>query len=158
MEGDKFTTIVAIVDQEIDINMFLSKVTTSSTGAACIFSGIVRGVTTRGLHRQTSLVEYEAYAKMAETKMLQIAQDIRSRWNDIEGIAIVQRVGTVFPGTISVIIICTAPHRDSGIFEAAHYGIDRLKEVVPIWKKEVGSEGEEWIEGNYLPQKGDRDI
>jgi molybdopterin synthase catalytic subunit len=155
MEGDKFTTIVAIVDHEIDINLILSKVTYSSTGAACIFSGIVRGVTTRGLPRQTSHLEYEAYAKMAETKMLQIAQEIRSRWNDVEGIAMVQRTGKIFPGTISVIIICTSPHRDSGIFEAAHYGIDRLKEVVPIWKKEVGSAGEEWIEGDYLPQKGD---
>jgi molybdopterin synthase catalytic subunit len=92
---------------------------------------------------------------MAETKMLQISQEIRSRWSGVEGIAIVQRVGTIFPGTISVVIICTSPHRDSGIFEAAHYGIDRLKEVVPIWKKEVSSTGEEWIEGDYLPLKGD---
>ena len=155
MDREKFPTLVTIVDHEIDMNMILGKVTTLRTGAACMFSGIVRGVTTRGLHRQTNHLEYEAYAQMAETKMLQIAQDIRSRWNDIEGIAIVQRVGTVFPGTISVIIICTAPHRDSGIFEAAHYGIDRLKEVVPIWKKEVSNTGEEWIEGDYLPQKGD---
>ena len=92
---------------------------------------------------------------MAETKMLQISQEIRSRWKDVEGIAIVQRTGTIFPGTISVVIICTSSHRDSGIFEAAHYGIDRLKEIVPIWKKEVSSDGEEWIEGDYLPEKGD---
>jgi molybdopterin synthase catalytic subunit len=158
MEGENLITVVAVVDHEIDINMFLGKVTSSSTGAACIFSGIVRGVTTKGLHRQTSHLEYEAYARMAETKMHQISLEIRSRWNDVEGIAMVQRTGRIYPGSISVIIICTSPHRDSGIFEAAHYGIDRLKEVVPIWKKEVGSEGEEWIEGNYLPQKGDRDI
>jgi len=54
-----------------------------------------------------------------------------------------------------VIIACSASHRDTGVFEAARYGIDRLKEIVPIWKKEVGSQGEVWIEGEYVPQEGD---
>lgn len=155
MKREQSPTLVAIVDHEIDINGILGKVTTTRTGAACIFSGIVRGVTPRELNRKTDHLEYEAYAQMAETKMLQISQEIRSRWNDVEGIAIVQRIGTIFPETISVVIICTSPHRDLGIFDAAHYGIDRLKEVVPIWKKEVSCTGEEWIEGDYLPQKGD---
>ncbi len=52
-------------------------------------------------------------------------------------------------------IACTAAHRDTGVFEAARYGIDRLKQIVPIWKKEVGPEGEEWVEGEYTPTRDD---
>ena len=56
---------------------------------------------------------------------------------------------------ISVVIACTSSHRDSGIFDAAKFGIDRLKEIVPIWKKEVSVEGEVWIEGDYYPHRGE---
>jgi molybdopterin synthase catalytic subunit len=59
------------------------------------------------------------------------------------------------PGTISVVVACSSSHRDSGIFEAARYGIDRLKEIVPVWKKEVSKDGEVWIEGEYYPQRGE---
>jgi molybdopterin synthase catalytic subunit len=54
------------------------------------------------------------------------------------------------------LIACTAAHRDSGVFEAARYGIDRLKEIVPVWKKEVGPSGESWVEGKYRPGAQDR--
>jgi molybdopterin synthase catalytic subunit len=60
------------------------------------------------------------------------------------------------PGTPTVLIACTAAHRDTGVFEAARYGIDRLKEIVPIWKKEIGSNGQEWIEGEYIPTPEDK--
>ena len=85
----------------------------------------------------------------------QVADEIRSRWPTIEGIAIVQRIGRLYPRTPTVLIACTAAHRDTGVFEAARYGIDRLKEIVPVWKKEVGPNGEEWIEGDYLPGPGE---
>ncbi|MDZ4158994.1 MAG: molybdenum cofactor biosynthesis protein MoaE, partial [Anaerolineaceae bacterium] len=73
----------------------------------------------------------------------------------VEGIAIVQRIGHLQPLTPTVIIACTAAHRDSGVFEAARYGIDRLKEIVPIWKKEISRDGSYWVEGNYHPHKGE---
>ena len=92
---------------------------------------------------------------MAEAKMRQIAEEIRSRWPSVEGIAIVQRVGRLFPKTPTVLIICTAAHRDTGVFDAARYGIDRLKEIVPVWKKEVGPGGEFWVEGEYIPKPGE---
>jgi molybdopterin synthase catalytic subunit len=92
---------------------------------------------------------------MAESKLRQISAEIRSRWQDVQGIALVQRIGKLMPGMVSVIVACSASHRDSGIFEAARYGIDRVKEIVPVWKKEVGKDGEEWIEGEYFPQKGE---
>jgi molybdopterin synthase catalytic subunit len=53
------------------------------------------------------------------------------------------------------VIACTAAHRDTGVFDAARYGIDRLKEIVPVWKKEVNPEGEQWIEGEYIPRQGE---
>jgi molybdopterin synthase catalytic subunit len=92
---------------------------------------------------------------MAETKMLQVADEIRERWPEVEGILIVQRIGRLAPGTPTIVIACSAAHRDTGIFEASRYGIDRLKEIVPIWKKEITPEGETWVEGEYHPQKGD---
>jgi len=83
--------------------------------------------------------------------MKQIAEEIRRKWPKIEGIAIIQRIGKLKPQTPTTLIACTSPHRDDGIFEAARYGIDRLKEIVPVWKKEVGETGEIWIEGEYIP-------
>ncbi len=129
--------------------------TLASPGAAAIFTGMVRGVTTRGEARHTAYLEYEAYVPMAESKMKQVADEIRAKWRDVEGIAIVQRVGRLYPRTPTILIACTAAHRDTGVFEAARYGIDRLKEIVPIWKKEVGEKGEIWIEGDYIPASGD---
>jgi molybdopterin synthase catalytic subunit len=115
------------VDQEIDINKIVEQITLDTTGAACVFTGIVRGATTRGTPHMTNELEYDAYEVMAESKMNQIAGEIRSRWKEVEGIAFVQRVGKLTPGTVTVVIACTSSHRDSGIFEAARYGIDRLK-------------------------------
>ena len=152
---EKYPTIIEITGNEIDINKIVAKITLSTTGATCIFSGIVREVTKRGVIRQTEHLEYVAYHAMAEVKLRQICAEIRSRWHDIEGVALVQRIGTLMPGTVSVIVACSSSHRDSGIFEATHYGIDRLKEVVPIWKKEISKDGEEWIEGEYYPKRGE---
>ena len=151
----EFPTIFSITESEIDLNDLLEQITLTSTGAAAIFTGMVRGQTQRGDSHETQYLEYEAYVPMAETKMKQVADEIRDRWPTIEGVAIVQRVGRLLPKTPTVLIACTAPHRDTGVFEAARYGIDRLKEIVPIWKKEVGPDGEEWVEGEYFPKPGE---
>ncbi len=87
--------------------------------------------------------------------MRQVAEEIRERWPAVEGIAMVQRIGILEPMTPTVLIACTAAHRDTGVFEAARYGIDRLKEIVPIWKKEVSPDGEVWVEGDYRPGMAD---
>jgi molybdopterin synthase catalytic subunit len=138
------------------LNNLLEKIVTPQTGAACVFTGVVRAETERGQARRTDHLFYEAYQPMAEAKMAQVAQEIRARWPTVVGILIVQRIGRLEPGTPTVLIACSAAHRDTGVFEAARYGIDRLKEIVPIWKKEVGLDGEEWIEGAYRPSAGDR--
>lgn len=148
-------TIYAITEEVIDLDQLLDQITLTSTGAAAIFTGMVRGQTRRGDVHDTVYLEYEAYKPMAESKMRQVADEIRVRWPTVEGIAIVQRIGRLYPRTPTVLIACTAAHRDTGVFEAARYGIDRLKEIVPVWKKEVGPNGEEWIEGDYIPRPGE---
>jgi len=148
-------TIFSITEKEIDLNELLAKITLTSTGAAAIFTGMVRGETKRGDAHDTEYLEYEAYIPMAEAKMKQVADEIRAKWTVIEGIAIVQRIGKLYPRTPTVLIACTAAHRDTGVFEAARYGIDRLKEIVPIWKKEVSPDGQFWVEGDYVPGAGE---
>lgn len=150
-----FPTIYSITEDEIDLNDLLAQITLPSTGAAAIFTGMVRGETLRGKARETEYLEYEAYIPMAEAKMRQVAEEIREKWPIVEGIAIVQRIGKLYPKTPTVLIACTAAHRDTGVFEAARYGIDRLKEIVPIWKKEVSPGGEFWVEGEYFPKAGE---
>jgi MoaE-MoaD fusion protein len=155
MQPTEFPTIVSITEDELNLDSLLASVTLGSTGAAAVFTGIVRGETKRGEAHDTVYLEYEAYHPMAEAKMNQVADEIRTRWPAVEGIVIVQRVGRLYPKTPTVLIVCTAAHRDTGVFEAARYGIDRLKEIVPIWKKEVGPDGEFWVEGDYIPKPGE---
>jgi len=150
-----FPTIFSITEDEIDLNDLLARITLTSTGAAAIFTGMVRGETTRADAHATEYLEYEAYIPMAEAKMKQVTEEIRERWPVVQGIAIIQRVGKLYPKTPTVLIACTAAHRDTGVFEAARYGIDRLKEIVPIWKKEVSPNGEFWVEGDYIPGAGE---
>jgi MoaE-MoaD fusion protein len=149
------TLFAIITDEQLDLDELVARITRPSTGAACLFTGMVRGITSRDNPHETEYLEYEAYRPMAEAKMRQVAEEIRSRWPAVEGIAIVQRIGRLLPGTPTVLIACSAAHRDTGVFEAARYGIDRLKEIVPVWKKEVGPHGEAWVEGEYVPKPGE---
>lgn len=153
--GSGGPTFVQITRDVLNLDELVQKVTLPTTGAVAVFTGVVRGSTRRGAAHETVRLEYEAYTPMAEAKMAQVADEIRQRWPAVEGIAIVQRIGPLDPGTPTVLIACSAAHRDTGCFEAARYGIDRLKEIVPVWKKEIGPDGAEWVEGKYHPQKGD---
>jgi molybdopterin converting factor subunit 1 len=145
-----------ITKGELDLNQLVDRLVTPETGAVCAFTGVVRGRTERGDPHDTDHLYYEAYSEMAESKMRQVAAEIREKWPSVVGIAVVQRIGKLEPGTPTVLIACSAGHRDTGVFEAARYGIDRLKEIVPIWKKEVGPDGETWVEGAYTPDESDR--
>ncbi|MCX6070614.1 MAG: molybdenum cofactor biosynthesis protein MoaE [Chloroflexi bacterium] len=154
--ADPGPTVFRITQDPIELNDVLAELTLPTTGAACVFTGMVLGETRRGEEHSTTALEYEAYQPMAEAKLHQVAEEIRARWPSVEGIAIVQRVGRLDPGTPTVLIACTAAHRDTGVFEAARYGIDRLKQIVPVWKKEIGPDGETWVEGDYRPKPQDR--
>lgn len=153
--GASRPTLFMIEEGHLDLDYLVGQITTATTGAACLFTGMVRGVTQRDNPHKTEYLEYQAYQEMAVEKMEQVAEEIWERWPEVEGIAIVQRIGHLDAGTPTVVIACSAGHRDSGVFEAARYGIDRLKQIVPIWKKEVGPNGEEWVEGDYFPKAGE---
>jgi molybdopterin synthase catalytic subunit len=147
---------IRITKDPIDSNEIISKLCNSNTGAVDVFIGVVREQTERATGRfTTKQLEYEAFEAMAIEKMVLIEAEIRQKWKEIEGIAIIQRIGLLTPGTPSVIIACSASHRNSGVFEATRYAIDRLKQIVPVWKKEISKDGEEWIEGDYRPGEGD---
>jgi molybdopterin synthase catalytic subunit len=149
-----FPTIISLVESEINLKDLFTQITLPTTGAVVFFTGAVREQT--ALTGQiTDFLEYEAYPSMALSKMQQVADEIREKWPAVEGIAIIQRLGRLSPGEASTVIACSSAHRSTGVFEAAKYGIDRLKEIVPIWKKTIGSNGEEWIEGGYHPEPGE---
>jgi molybdopterin synthase catalytic subunit len=149
-------TVLRLTEETLDLNSILDEVIQPTTGAACVFTGVVRARTERADPHDTDHLEYEAYPAMAQGKLAQVAEEIRARWPAVEGIAIVHRLGRLDPGTPTILIACTAAHRDTGVFDAARYGIDRLKEIVPVWKKEIGPRGERWVEGTYHPAEDDR--
>jgi molybdopterin synthase catalytic subunit len=149
--------IFRLADAPFSTDEIVAAITTPATGAVCVFSGMVRGQTNRDADQHaTERLEYEAYEPMAVAKMRQVAEEIRQRWPLVQGIAIVQRVGRLEVGQNTIAIACSSGHRDQGCFEAARYGIDRLKEIVPVWKKEVRIDGSAWVEGHYRPQPQDR--
>jgi molybdopterin synthase catalytic subunit len=119
-------------------------------GAVTSFAGTVRD-NTKG--RGTSYLVYDAYKEMAEKKMKEIGDEVKEKW-EVDSVGMLHRVGKLEIGEISVLIAISSPHRRASL-EACHYAIDRLKEAVPIWKKEVWSDGgEAWIEGDVsAPQK-----
>ena len=111
-----------------------------SIGGITAFVGVVRGETDE---RETQHLDYEAYQEMAESQLRRIGAEIKHRWKSIREVAIVHRVGRLEVGETIVVIAVSAAHREE-TFEATHYAIDRLKEIVPIWKKEVYVNGQEW--------------
>ena len=112
-------------------------------GAICTFIGVVRD-TSRG--RSVTHLEYEAYGEMATAEMRKIAGEIAEKWPEAR-VAMAHRTGRLEVGEASVVVSVSCPHRAEAI-DACRWGIDRLKESVPIWKKEHATDGTYWIEGD----------
>ena len=146
--ADGSTDVLRITFDPVALDEVVRAVVQPHTGAVATFVGVVRAVSGG---KEVAYLEYEAYQEMAVAKMRQIADEARARWPDIVDMAIVQRIGHLEVGDVAVVIAVSSGHRDQGCFEACRYAIDRLKQIVPIWKKEVGPGGEEWVEGDYLP-------
>ncbi|MGI5838029.1 MAG: molybdopterin converting factor subunit 1 [Chloroflexota bacterium] len=138
--GSTGNPLFEITGDKIDVNRVVEAVRRDEDGAVATFVGVVRN-NNRG--KQVLYLEYEAYPEMALGKMREISQEISSRW-ELDHVAIVHRVGRIEVGETSVVIAVSAPHRAEA-FEACRFAIDRLKETVPVWKKEVYADGEEWL-------------
>ena len=147
-DSEKF----AITFDPIGLDEIAARVVKPETGAVAVFGGVVRNVS---LGKDVERLEYEAYEEMAIAKLKQVAAEAREQWPKIVDIAIIQRIGRLEVGENAVVVAVSSPHRGDGCFEACAYAINRLKEIVPIWKKEFSPDGNEWIEGDYLPSEAD---
>ena len=134
--------IYRLTREPIDARAIAEVILRPEDGAICIFEGVVRN-NSKG--KATRYLEYEAYETMALKTMEEIGGFVRSAW-DIGCVAIIHRLGRMDINETSVAIIITSPHRRAS-FDACEYAIDKLKKVVPIWKKEFFEDGEVWIEG-----------
>jgi molybdopterin synthase catalytic subunit len=135
-----------ISDRPISADELAELVADPAAGGICVFLGVVRD-NTHG--RRVRHLEYEAHVPMAEAKMKEIGQEVAERFG-LHRVAMVHRIGRLAIGEASVGIAVAAPHRRMA-FEACQYAIDRLKVVVPIWKKEVFEDGEVWVGPAGLP-------
>jgi molybdopterin synthase catalytic subunit len=134
--------LIQLTREPLDRNVLIAAVSHASVGGIAIFEGVVRDHA-RG--KQIRYLEYDAYPEMAEQQIRVIVDEAQKRW-DVEHVAVAHRFGRLEIGEASVIIVVATPHRAEA-FEACRYIIDTLKTTVPIWKKEVATNGEEWVEG-----------
>jgi molybdopterin converting factor subunit 1 len=150
-----------IVDERLSLDALASSVGQNTSGAIASFLGVVREVS---LGRQVQYLEYDAYPEMAVATMRAIGEEIRQRW-PVDRVAIVHRVGRLEIGEASVAIVVSSPHRREAL-QACAYAIERLKQIVPVWKKEVWTDGQQWIgstvdeyrEQNTPPTPGDSGV
>jgi len=126
----------------LDPQRLIDYVRRDESGAVAVFLGVVRD-NSRG--RRVLYLEYDAYPEMATRVMREIAEEAMARW-PITDVAMQHRTGRLEIGETSLLIAVSSPHRRDA-FEACHHLVDRFKEVVPVWKKEVWEGGEVWIEG-----------
>lgn len=129
-----------LVEGPVDVAGVESLVRRDSDGAVVLFAGYVRN------HHRGRAVEsifYEAYESMAEKEIGRIEADVRAEWPDV-CVAVRHGLGRISVGECSIVIACSSPHRAEA-FEASRAMIDRIKKTVPIWKKERGPDGEEWV-------------
>jgi molybdopterin converting factor subunit 1 len=142
----------ALTRHAIDTRRVIARLLTGAEGAVVTFEGTVRNHT-KG--RSTKYLDYECYESMALKMMAQIGREIAAA-HQVERVAMVHRLGRMLIGETSVAVIVTSPHRRAA-FEASLEGINRLKKMVPIWKKEHFVDGEIWVEGEWdenIPSAG----
>ena len=141
--ADAVGVMFEITTEPLDARRTERAVTHPGAGGICTFSGIVRD-NSRG--RAVTHLEYEAFESMAIAEMRKIGAEIAERWPEAR-VAMIHRTGRLEIGEPSVIVSASAPHRAEAI-AACKWGIDRLKETVPVWKKEHATDGTFWIEGD----------
>ena len=132
--------MIKITEKPIDLQKVIDTVSSLGAGALNVFIGTVRN-TANG--KNVVWLEYEIYESMAVAEIRKIIDEAANRW-PLLGCAVSHRIGTLKPGEVSVAIAVSSPHRKDS-FDACQYIIDTLKEKVPIWKKEIFEDGEEWV-------------
>jgi molybdopterin synthase catalytic subunit len=137
--------IAAIIEDTLVLQDAIRAVSTPSAGAVVTFEGVVRDHSRdlSGQARSVDYLEYEAYRPMAQREMERVIAEVEERWD--VACAASHRVGKLAVGETAVVIAVASSHR-SEAFEACRYAIDRIKEIVPIWKKEVAQDGFWWVE------------
>jgi molybdopterin synthase catalytic subunit len=133
--------MIEITRDEIDVEAVTKSAYSDSSGAVVTFMGTARQ-DKDGKNLVT--LDYDAYPEMAVKKMEQVRDEIMERW-PADQVSIVHRFGPIGVQVVSVAIAVSCPHRKEA-FEACEYAIDRIKEIVPVWKKEVYEDGSEWVE------------
>jgi molybdopterin synthase catalytic subunit len=139
---DLMEPLIQLTHEPLNRAALVEAVSHPSVGGVVVFEGVVRNQA-RG--KQVRYLEYDVYAEMAEQQIRTIIEEAQKRWG-VERVAVAHRFGRLEIGEASVIIVVATPHRGEA-FEACRYIIDTLKSTVPIWKKEVATDGEEWVEG-----------
>ena len=134
----------ALTREAIDSPALARRIVQGSDGAVITFEGIVRN-NSKG--RSTKYLDYECYAPLALNTMRQLAREIRTS-HDIHGVALVHRLGRLKIGEASVSIVVASAHRQAA-YDASLEAINRLKKIVPVWKKEYFDDGEVWVEGEW---------
>ncbi len=139
----KVGILFELTTDPLDARRLEAAVAHRGAGGICTFTGVVRD-NARG--RSVTQLEYEAYAEMATAQMRKIGDEIADKWPEAR-VAMAHRTGRLEIGDASVVVSVSCPHREEAI-AACKWGIDRLKESVPIWKKEHAADGTYWIEGD----------
>lgn len=133
--------LFCVTNEPIEPAPLVKLVQTASDGAVVTFAGVGRN---NFAGRTSERLTYDAYVPLAERALAQVAKEARERW-EIGEVAIHHRIGTIEIGESAVLVVVAAPHRQAA-FAAAEYIMDRIKEIVPIWKREHWADGsEEWI-------------
>lgn len=135
--------VARLTPHPIDVGGVISGVTRPDCGAISTFLGTTRVDESGGAGARVEYLEYEAYHAMAERKLEEIEAELHGRW-ELGDVEIVHRTGRVDPAEPSVVIAVSSPRRGPA-FEASRYAIERIKEIVPIWKREVWSDGYVWV-------------
>lgn len=132
--------MIEITHDVLDLQQITNKVLGDSNGAIVTFLGNTRDHTG---DRKVLYLEYEAYQPMADKMLTRVAEEMFEKW-DLGGVAISHRLGKLEIGETSLIVAASSPHRKDA-FDACQYSIDRIKQIVPIWKKEFFEGGEVWV-------------
>ncbi len=142
--GDEAGGWFQVTSEALDPGRLVAAVRKDESGAVALFYGVARN---HSEGRRVQALEYDAHPSLAEKKLREVAREVRARW-PVTDIGILHRTGRIEIGETSLLVAVSAAHRKEA-FDACHYAVDRIKEIVPIWKKEIWEGGESaWVAGH----------